>query len=105
GGDDADLARGDVRRGVAGENRGQSGAPDTAGTERRPFGAQRRGFFAGDAAPCHRVSASAAGGVLMSKKSSSSSLADELRPLVAPFRIDGSKEFHLKSYDCGEKGG
>jgi PPK2 family polyphosphate:nucleotide phosphotransferase len=41
----------------------------------------------------------------MSKKSSSESLAGQLGPFVAPFRVDGSKEFHLKSHETGEKGG
>ena len=40
----------------------------------------------------------------MSKKSSQP-LADELKPYVAPFRIDGSAEFHLKSHKTNEKGG
>ncbi|MCC8979253.1 polyphosphate kinase 2 family protein [Bradyrhizobium acaciae] len=40
----------------------------------------------------------------MSNKSSQS-LADELKPFVAPFRFDGSGEFHLKSYPTAEKGG
>src|SRR5260370_30784247 len=40
----------------------------------------------------------------MSKKSSQS-LAVELGRCVAPFRIDGSREFHLKSRNTGEKGG
>ena len=40
----------------------------------------------------------------MSKKSSQS-LADELKPYVAPFRFDGSGEFHLKSHQTNEKGG
>ena len=31
-------------------------------------------------------------------------LADELKPFVAPFRFDGSREFHLKSQKPGEKG-
>lgn len=35
----------------------------------------------------------------------SPSLAAELKPLVAPFRVDGSREFHLKSYPTAEKGG
>lgn len=35
----------------------------------------------------------------------SPSLADELKPFVAPFRFDGSGEFHLKSYPTAEKGG
>ncbi len=33
------------------------------------------------------------------------SLADELKPFVAPFRFDGTGEFHLKSYATAEKGG
>jgi PPK2 family polyphosphate:nucleotide phosphotransferase len=40
----------------------------------------------------------------MSKKSSQP-LADELKPYVAPFRYDGSGEFHLKSHKTNEKGG
>ncbi len=40
----------------------------------------------------------------MSKKSSKP-LADELKPYVAPFRYDGSGEFHLKSHKTNEKGG
>jgi PPK2 family polyphosphate:nucleotide phosphotransferase len=40
----------------------------------------------------------------MSKKPSAS-LAAQLKPLVAPFRIDGSQEFHLKSHNTGERGG
>lgn len=35
----------------------------------------------------------------------SPSLADELKPFVAPFRFDGSGELHLKSYPTAEKGG
>jgi PPK2 family polyphosphate:nucleotide phosphotransferase len=35
----------------------------------------------------------------------SKSLADELKPFITPFRIDGSGEFHLKSQKTGEKGG
>jgi PPK2 family polyphosphate:nucleotide phosphotransferase len=35
----------------------------------------------------------------------SKSLADELKPFVAPFRFDGSGEFHLKSQKTSEKGG
>jgi PPK2 family polyphosphate:nucleotide phosphotransferase len=38
-------------------------------------------------------------------KQSSKSLADQLRPFVAPFRVDGSSEFHLKSHKTSEKGG
>src|ERR1700730_5683008 len=40
----------------------------------------------------------------MSKKSSQP-LAAELKPLIAPFRVDGSGEFHLKSHKTNEKGG
>ncbi|MGH6764321.1 MAG: polyphosphate kinase 2 family protein [Bradyrhizobium sp.] len=40
----------------------------------------------------------------MSKKPSPS-LAAELKPLVAPFRFDGSSEFHLRSHKTREKGG
>lgn len=40
----------------------------------------------------------------MSKKSWQS-LAVELDRFVAPFRIDGSREFHLKSHNTAEKGG
>jgi PPK2 family polyphosphate:nucleotide phosphotransferase len=36
---------------------------------------------------------------------SSQSLIDQLKPFVAPFRFDGSGEFHLKSHNTGEKGG
>src|ERR1700748_3801155 len=32
-------------------------------------------------------------------------LAVELKPFVAPFRVDGSSEFHLKSHPTAEKGG
>ena len=39
----------------------------------------------------------------MSNKSSKS-LADELKPHVAPFRYDGAGEFHLKSHKTNEKG-
>jgi PPK2 family polyphosphate:nucleotide phosphotransferase len=38
-------------------------------------------------------------------KNSSQSLSDQLKPFVAPFRIDGSDEFHLKSHKTNEKGG
>ena len=41
---------------------------------------------------------------VMSNKSSPS-LAIELDRFVAPFRIDGSREFHLKSHSAAEKGG
>src|SRR3981189_423753 len=41
---------------------------------------------------------------VMSKKSSQS-LSFELKPFVAPFRVDGSGEFHLKSHKTNEKGG
>jgi len=40
----------------------------------------------------------------MSKKSKQP-LADELKPFIAPFRVDGSVEFHLKSHKTKEKGG
>jgi PPK2 family polyphosphate:nucleotide phosphotransferase len=40
----------------------------------------------------------------MSKKSSPS-LSAELKPFVAPFRFDGSGDFHLKSHKTNEKGG
>src|SRR3954453_18745511 len=40
----------------------------------------------------------------MSKKSSKL-LTDQLKPYVAPFRYDGSGEFHLKSHKTNEKGG
>ena len=36
---------------------------------------------------------------------SSQSLADQLKPFVAPFRYDGSGKFHLKSHKTNEKGG
>ena len=41
---------------------------------------------------------------LMSKKSQQS-LGEELKPFVAPFRYDGTGEFHLKSHKTNEKGG
>src|ERR1700682_3683013 len=41
---------------------------------------------------------------VMSKKSSES-LSAQLKPFVAPFRVDGSGEFHLKSHKTNEKGG
>jgi PPK2 family polyphosphate:nucleotide phosphotransferase len=40
----------------------------------------------------------------MSKKSSES-VGAQLKPFVAPFRVDGSDEFHLKSHKTNEKGG
>jgi PPK2 family polyphosphate:nucleotide phosphotransferase len=40
----------------------------------------------------------------MSKKPSRS-LSDQLKPFVAPFRFDGSGEFHLKSHKTNDKGG
>ena len=40
----------------------------------------------------------------MSKKSLES-LGAQLKPFVAPFRVDGSGEFHLKSHKTNEKGG
>ena len=36
---------------------------------------------------------------------SSPSLGDQLKPFVAPFRYDGSGQFHLKSHKTNEKGG
>ena len=38
-------------------------------------------------------------------KQSQKSLADTLKPYVAPFSFDGSGEFHLKSHKTREKGG
>src|SRR5947209_11606881 len=38
-------------------------------------------------------------------KQSSKSVADKLKPFVAPFSFDGSGEFHLKSHKTHEKGG
>ena len=38
-------------------------------------------------------------------KQSAQSLADQLKPFVAPFRYDGDGEFHLKSHKTSEKGG
>ena len=38
-------------------------------------------------------------------KNSAQSLGDQLKPYVAPFRVDGSREFHLKSHKTNEKGG
>jgi PPK2 family polyphosphate:nucleotide phosphotransferase len=40
----------------------------------------------------------------MSKKPSQS-LADELKPYIAPFRYEGAGEFHLKSHKTNAKGG
>ena len=40
----------------------------------------------------------------MSKKSQQP-LGDALKPFVAPFRVDGTGEFHLKSHKTSEKGG
>jgi PPK2 family polyphosphate:nucleotide phosphotransferase len=41
---------------------------------------------------------------VMSKKPSQS-LSDQLKPFIAPFRFDGSGDFHLKSHRTNEKGG
>src|SRR5258708_25604881 len=41
---------------------------------------------------------------VMSKKPSQS-LGDQLRPFIAPFRFNGSGQFHLKSHNTNEKGG
>jgi PPK2 family polyphosphate:nucleotide phosphotransferase len=38
-------------------------------------------------------------------KNPSLSLAVQLKPLVAPFRVDGTSEFHLRSHQTAEKGG
>jgi PPK2 family polyphosphate:nucleotide phosphotransferase len=38
-------------------------------------------------------------------KQSEKSLADQLKPLVTPFRYDGAGEFHLKSHKTNDKGG
>jgi PPK2 family polyphosphate:nucleotide phosphotransferase len=40
----------------------------------------------------------------MSKKPSQS-LSDQLKPFIAPFRVDGSGEFHLKAHKTDEKAG
>jgi len=41
----------------------------------------------------------------MSNKKSSETLSTQLKSFVAPFRVDGSGEFHLKSHKTNEKGG
>ena len=38
-------------------------------------------------------------------KNSQQPLGDALKPFVAPFRVDGTGEFHLKSHKTDEKGG
>ena len=38
-------------------------------------------------------------------KTPKQSLSDELKPIVAPFRVDGASEFHLKSHKTDAKGG
>jgi hypothetical protein len=38
-------------------------------------------------------------------KKPSQSLADQLKPFVAPFRLDGSGKFRLRSHKTNEKGG
>ena len=38
-------------------------------------------------------------------KNPSLSLAAQFKPFVAPFRVDGSSEFHLRSHATAEKGG
>ncbi|CAN7414127.1 polyphosphate kinase 2 family protein [Bradyrhizobium sp. LjRoot220] len=38
-------------------------------------------------------------------KQSQPPLGDALKPFVAPFRVDGTGEFHLKSHKTNEKGG
>src|SRR6201986_25376 len=40
-----------------------------------------------------------------SRESAEQPLAVQLKPFVAPFRVDGSSEFHLKSHPTAEKGG
>ena len=42
--------------------------------------------------------------VNMSKKPSKS-LATELDPFIAPFRVDGSRQFHLTAHKTSTKGG
>src|SRR5207248_6552998 len=39
------------------------------------------------------------------RKKPSPSLSDQLKPFIAPFRFDGSGDFHLKSHKTNEKGG
>jgi PPK2 family polyphosphate:nucleotide phosphotransferase len=51
-----------------------------------------------------RESAATGAADLMSKKSNQS-VAAELARFVAPFRFDGSAEFHLKSHQTDDKGG
>ena len=41
----------------------------------------------------------------MNRKSPTKSLASQLGVFVEPFRVDGAKEFHLKSHKTAEKGG
>src|ERR1700737_3223222 len=41
----------------------------------------------------------------MSTKPSARPLASSLKPFGEPFRVDGSKEFHLKSHNTSERGG
>src|ERR1700738_5311821 len=41
----------------------------------------------------------------MSTKPSAGALARPCKPFVEPFRVDGPKEFHLKSNNASEKGG
>jgi PPK2 family polyphosphate:nucleotide phosphotransferase len=38
-------------------------------------------------------------------KTPKQSLSDELKPFVAPFRVDGTSEFHLRSHKTDAKGG
>ena len=42
---------------------------------------------------------------LKMSKSAAKSLASELDRFVAPFRVDGSTRFHLRSLKTAEKGG
>jgi PPK2 family polyphosphate:nucleotide phosphotransferase len=44
-------------------------------------------------------------GVAVARKKTSSSLSEQLKPFVAPFRFDGSGVFHLRSHQTHAKGG
>jgi PPK2 family polyphosphate:nucleotide phosphotransferase len=52
----------------------------------------------------YRLKVSTGAPVVMSKKPSQS-LGAELKSFIAPFRFDGSGDFHLKSHKTNEKGG
>src|SRR5665213_4533211 len=45
------------------------------------------------------------GGLNLMSKKPEQPLSTQLQPFVAPFRFDGSGEFHLKSHQTDEKGG